>query len=120
MAIKLIANYSKRLGFPGDSSHPFSVSVEAELVTTDDIAGESPRLYDLLQASVDEQIQTTGFVPDRCRQSKRCSTAAHGRAPTSNASARRRPPQSPPDVRLARHDPPANTAATGRQRGGGR
>jgi hypothetical protein len=97
MAIKLIANYSKRLGFPGDSSHPFSVSFEAELVTTDDVAGESQRLYDLLQASVDEQIQTTGFVPDRCRQSKRCSTAAHGRAPQP----RRRPSQSRPDVGLA-------------------
>lgn len=63
MAIKLIANYSKRLGLPGYSSHQFSVSVEAELVTTDDVAGESQRLYDLLQTSVDEQIQTTGFVP---------------------------------------------------------
>lgn len=63
MAIKLIANYSKRLGLPGYSSHQFSVSVEAELVTTDDVAGESQRIYDLLQTSVDEQIQTTGFVP---------------------------------------------------------
>jgi len=63
MAIKLIANYSKRLGLPGYSSHQFSVSVETELVTTDDVAAESQRLYDLLQTSVDEQIQTTGFVP---------------------------------------------------------
>jgi len=30
MAIKLIANYSKRLGLPGYSSHQFSVSVETE------------------------------------------------------------------------------------------
>ena len=45
MAIKLIANYCKRLGLPGYSSHQFSVSVETELVTTDDIAGESERLY---------------------------------------------------------------------------
>jgi hypothetical protein len=63
MAIKLIANYSKRLGLPGYSSHQFSVSVETELVTTDDVAGESLRLYQLLQTSVDEQIQQTGFVP---------------------------------------------------------
>jgi len=61
--IKLIANYSKRLGLPGYSSHQFSVSVETELVTTDDITGESVRLYQLLQANVDEQILTTGFVP---------------------------------------------------------
>ncbi|MES2438577.1 MAG: hypothetical protein V4584_05910 [Verrucomicrobiota bacterium] len=63
MAIKLIANYSKRLGLPGYSSHQFSVSVEVELVTKEDVAGESVRLYQLLQTNVDEQIQTTGFVP---------------------------------------------------------
>ena len=63
MAIKLIANYSKRLGLPGYSSHQFSVSVETELMAKDDVATESRRLYDLLQTNVDEQIQTTGFVP---------------------------------------------------------
>jgi hypothetical protein len=63
MAIKLIANYSKRLGLPGYSSHQFSVSVETELVTTDDIPAESGRLYQLLQSNVDEQMLRTGFVP---------------------------------------------------------
>ena len=63
MAIKLIANYSKKLGLPGFSSHQFSVSLETELVTTGDVPGESARLYQLLQASVDAQILTTGFVP---------------------------------------------------------
>lgn len=63
MAIKLIANYSKRLGLPGYSSHQFSVSVESELSATDDIAGESTRLYEMLQSNVDEQMLRTGFVP---------------------------------------------------------
>jgi hypothetical protein len=63
MAVKLIANYSKRLGLPGYSSHQFSVSVETELVATGDVPGESKRLYELLQTNVDEQIQATGFVP---------------------------------------------------------
>ena len=63
MAIKLIANYSKRLGLPGFSSHQFSVSVETELVTTDDIPAASARLYELLQTDVDRQMQRTGFVP---------------------------------------------------------
>lgn len=63
MAIKLIANYSKRLGLPGYSSHQFSVSVETELVATDDIPKESERLYHLLQDNVDAQMQRTGFVP---------------------------------------------------------
>ncbi len=63
MAIKLIANYSKRLGLPGYSSHQFSVSIETELITTDDVAGEAQRIYQLLQSNVDEQILHTGFVP---------------------------------------------------------
>jgi len=64
MAIKLIANYSKRLGLPGFSSHQFSVSVETELVSIQDIPTEAERLYQTLQSNVDEQIQQTGFVPD--------------------------------------------------------
>ena len=63
MAIKLIANYSKRLGLPGYSSHQFSVSVETELSAADDIAAESERLYQLLQSNVDDQMLRTGFVP---------------------------------------------------------
>ena len=63
MAIRLLANYSKKVGLPGFSSHQFSVSVETELVTTNDIAGESERLYHLLQSTVDGQILHTGFVP---------------------------------------------------------
>ena len=63
MAIKLIANYSKRLGLPGYSSHQFSVSVETELVTTDAVAFEAERLYQRLQSTVDEQMLKTGFVP---------------------------------------------------------
>ena len=63
MAIKLNATYSKRLGLPGYSSHQFSVSVETELMTTDDIPAEAGRLYQLLQTNVDGQILHTGFVP---------------------------------------------------------
>ena len=65
MALKLIANYSKRLGLPGYSSHQFSVCVETEISNIDDVAGESSRLYSTLQQSVDEEIQRTGFVPDQ-------------------------------------------------------
>jgi len=63
MAIKLIANYSKRLGLPGYSSHQFSIEIETELVTTDDVPAEAARIYGLLQSNVDEQIRATGFVP---------------------------------------------------------
>lgn len=65
MALKLIATYSKRLGLPEYSSHQFSVCVETEINSIDDVAGESARLYQTLQRSVDEEIQSTGFVPQK-------------------------------------------------------
>ena len=97
MAIKLIANYSKRLGLPGYSSHQFSVSVEAELMTTDDIPGESERLYQLLQSNVDGQIQSTGFVPPadygmETVGSPACSHPANGSAAPSNVAQWQRGP----------------------------
>lgn len=63
MAIKLIANYAKRLGLPGYSSHQFSVSVETELTDLGQVQGEAARLYGLLQDAVDREIQQVGFVP---------------------------------------------------------
>lgn len=64
MAIKLIANYSKRLGLPGYSSHQFEVSIETEISNTAELPLETERLYASLQAAVDAQIQQVGFVPD--------------------------------------------------------
>ena len=64
MAVKIIANYSKRLGLPGYSSHQFSVSVESELSTTDSVHSEASKLYKTLQQAVDREMQSTGFVPD--------------------------------------------------------
>ncbi|MDF1713794.1 MAG: hypothetical protein P1U90_16275 [Akkermansiaceae bacterium] len=63
MAIKLVANYSKRLGLPGYSSHQFSVSVETELRDLAEADTEMSNLYHQLQRNVDAQIQETGFVP---------------------------------------------------------
>ena len=64
MAIKLIANYSKRLGLPGYSSHQVEVSIETEITHTSELAAETERLYGSLQSAVDAQIQQVGFVPD--------------------------------------------------------
>lgn len=91
MAIKMISNYSKRLGLPGYSSHQFSVSVETELVATDDIPAESARLYQLLQTNVDKQIETTGFVPsydygmEPVTDNNGTAPATHARPPTAMA-----------------------------------
>jgi len=94
MALKLIANYSKRLGLPGYSSHQFSVSVETEISNINDVAGESTRLYQLLQQNVDEEIQRTGFVPDEgygiseqsARNGRRNGTNGHSAPANGNGN----------------------------------
>ncbi len=63
MAIKLSANYSKKLGLPQYSSHSFAASVEVELTDISQVEGEVQKLYQLLQQSVDQEIQHSGFVP---------------------------------------------------------
>ncbi|RBP38620.1 hypothetical protein DES53_111139 [Roseimicrobium gellanilyticum] len=63
MAVKLSANYSKKLGLPGFSSHSFSASVEVELTDLSQVEAECQKLYQLLQQSVDHEIQQVGFVP---------------------------------------------------------
>ncbi len=63
MAIKLSANYSKKLGLPQYSSHSFSASVEVELTDITQVEAEVQKLYQLLQQSVDQEIQHTGFIP---------------------------------------------------------
>ena len=63
MAIKLSANYSKKLGLPQYSSHSFSASVEVELTDISQVESELQRLYQLLQQSVDQEIQNVGFIP---------------------------------------------------------
>jgi hypothetical protein len=64
MAIKLSANYSKKLGLPQYSSHSFAASVEVELTDITQVEAEIQKLYALLQQSVDQEIQHTGFVPE--------------------------------------------------------
>ena len=58
MAVKLIANYAKRLGLPGYSSHQFSVSIETELQNLDNVRQASARLYESLQEAVDQRIKS--------------------------------------------------------------
>lgn len=61
--ITLEANYSKKIGLPGYSSHQFSVSLKTELADVSQVQAESTRLYGLLQQSVDSSIQQVGFLP---------------------------------------------------------
>jgi hypothetical protein len=61
--IILEANYSKKIGLPGYSSHQFSVSLKTELADVTQVQPESMRLYALLQQSVDNNIQQIGYLP---------------------------------------------------------
>ena len=95
MAIKLIANYSKRLGLPGYSSHQFEVSIETEISNTSELSVETERLYGSLQATVDAQIQQVGFVPDEHYGMQAAQTpvpGAFGSQTTSTSSVRQTPP----------------------------
>jgi hypothetical protein len=58
------ANYSKKLGLPGYSSHQFMVTVRMELSDINQVAAESSRLYALLQSAVDQEIQKSGWLPE--------------------------------------------------------
>ncbi len=64
MAIILEANYSKKLGLPGYSSHQYSVTVKTEVTDPNQVPVENARLYALLQSCVDQEIQKTGFLPE--------------------------------------------------------
>ncbi len=62
--IALEANYAKKLGLPGYSSHQYSISIRTELTDLSQVESESTRIYQLLQSAVDKDIQQVGFIPD--------------------------------------------------------
>ena len=64
MALQLEANYSKKVGLPGYSSHQFSLSLKAELSDPAQVPAEVTRLYRLLQDGVDNSIKEVGWLPE--------------------------------------------------------
>ena len=104
MAIKLIANYSKRLGLPGYSSHQFEVSIETEITHTSELAAETERIYGSLQAAIDAQIQQVGFVPDEHYGTQPTPTPVPGAfssQATSSSSVRQGFPVGTPESSIA-------------------
>ena len=63
MAITLEANYSKKIGLAGYSSHQFSVTIKTEIADVGQAQAESNRLYHQLQESVDNSIREIGWLP---------------------------------------------------------
>jgi hypothetical protein len=86
MAIVMEANYSKKLGLSGYSSHQYSVTLRTELADLSQVDAESARLHTLLQTSVDREIQKVGFLPVK----ENGNGNGNGRfAPPSNGDRRR-------------------------------
>jgi hypothetical protein len=76
--ITLEANYSKKIGLPGYSSHQFSISLKTELPDTTKVQEESARLYRLLQDGVDHSIQEVGFLPGQGSENGHAQTRSNG------------------------------------------
>ena len=87
MAVIIEANYSKKIGLPGYSSHQYMLTLRTELSDLTQVGTESQRLHGLLQASVDRELQQPGWLPP-----------GNGNAPTngnghSNGNGNGHPPQ---------------------------
>lgn len=78
MAISLEANYSKKLGLPGYSSHQYSVTVRTEISDLKQVEGASAQLYRQLQDAVDRDIQNPGFLPGENAAPPQASTFQRG------------------------------------------
>ena len=76
--ITLEANYSKKIGLPGYSSHQFSITLKSELTDVSQVEQESARLYDVLQNSVDSNIQQVGFLPTEAKTNGNGHTNGNG------------------------------------------
>ncbi|WP_051944866.1 hypothetical protein [Verrucomicrobium sp. BvORR106] len=116
MAITLSANYSKKLGLPAFSSHSFSASVQVELTDLSQAEAECRRLYQMLQQSVDREIQHVGFVPDPCTYGIVDGRASFGNGPAPHKKGRRLVPITNGQVRSS-HGTDAPWLCTEGQRG---
>lgn len=81
MAIVLEANYTKKLGLPGYSSHQYSVTLRTEVADLSQVQAESARLHHLLQSSVDQEIQKVGYLPQNGNGNGRSNGNGHQSRP---------------------------------------
>jgi len=63
MSLTLEANYTKKIGLPGYSSHQYSLTLRTELNNINQVETESARLHQTLQSAVDRELQKVGFLP---------------------------------------------------------
>lgn len=63
MAIIIESTYGKTIGLPQFSSHRFDVKIKSEIQNIETLPQEAQRVYQILQASIDEQIKNIGYSP---------------------------------------------------------
>jgi hypothetical protein len=90
MALILEANYSKKIGLPGYSSHQFSLTLKVEIADPTQIQTESARLYSALQSSVDQSLQQVGWLPENKPSNGNGHTNGNGHADKWNCSDKQR------------------------------
>ncbi len=73
--LTLEANYSKKIGLPGYSSHQYSLTLRTELNDINQAETESARLHQTLQSSVDRELQKVGFLPANGKRNAQSSPA---------------------------------------------
>ena len=80
MPLILEANYSKKIGLPGYSSHQFMVTLRTEITDLSTVQAESERLYGLLQTAVDTSLQKVGWLPEPAPKNGNGTGAGNGRS----------------------------------------
>ncbi len=89
MAVILQMTYQKKLGLPNFSSHSCSVSLTVEIPDVSTAAQETTKLYALLQAAVDNEIQEVGFMPDATTYGMNNATQPNGHSGNGNGHSAR-------------------------------
>lgn len=93
MAVILQMTYMKKLGLPNYSSHSCAVSLTVEISDASQAAQESSKLYSLLQAAVDHEIEHVGFMPDASTYGMKPSQNGNGHPSNGNGYQRPQQPQ---------------------------
>jgi hypothetical protein len=79
MPLILEANYRKKIGLPGYSSHQYSLTLKTELKDLGHAETESVRLHRKLQAAVGRQLQQVGFLPGQTNGQRQPKASARDR-----------------------------------------
>ncbi len=76
MSVFLEANYAKKIGLPGYSSHQYAVTLRIELGDLTQLEKTNAELFARLQTAVDSQIVNAGHLPGETTRAPSTTTSA--------------------------------------------